>query len=1041
MDYDVEQNPHGDTPDYSYNVEDVDYEEYDEHQGRDVIDDDYDQHRSGDVSDNVDYDYDQHPNIDEMEYNLDQDHSNHARRSYSADDLHQRTGYQDNYDIGLEDEINDDDYAADAEDNGEIPHRHRILYDPGQFRYNRKVCVAAIPCLLILLAVCGEMLLVIASFGLALLLSIDHGGQNQRTVVIFMVLFIPCHILVLYSFVPLLWVSVMSMMLMILINAFVLLTGAWIIIQFTIFRKQEAEMCVVTEKLLFSAYPGLSACLISWAVATIIPLKFIPFVLAAIGFVFLQLFITPTNSSFKLKIPENQEDLPIKNVVDHLLLAAIATVYCLLPVCVQILVGIYQLTTIGVFQIWFMLDVVFLLAVTMFLTTLMSIRSVIESIGWGYHYVVRVRWVSGAIATVLCYPALLNLGISSHFLPWLPAAIALYSCFGALLSYKKYKVAATVFFVLVLIFSLVWPAKLPWKLTFNFIFGLPLTSIYVLLLFNSCLCLTTAYVASHGRQEVFSILLTMQTFVFIKCELVLFSANLYGWPLSMVTMTAASYTIQRLQVSQRLPPGLACFCISAHITKGMAAFLYVFVQYQQVSALNCLTLFFFVFMFTRVFINETRPDVTVKEITIDLILLCLSVMTNISPLLFILASYLFHENATPADATGIGIIACGILVINVSSLHLAGNARARQIGILTIVVGLFILMLQPGTDLTWYSAFQWTEMISVLLTTVVLGTDFIQTFEQITLCSVFLGICPGVRAVIMLYPEEEIPLVGSAMFVVISLFITCAILCFFKAHHLGYTFEKYMIKLCVVLVVLSQVSLIMDLITKEKKQGILQVPSWKLFLGANLTVSVCLKILSLQKYKAIIPLTTEKEEKKPVSLLPLAGNAATLMSFLLMCLLAPATGFLQDVWCCGASLVLICLQKDMHVLVNLKEENQTVPTKVMAIIVLVMATIIRTRIWDAHGVTVLRCVVELCFVLAYLPVLYVLWGILWKKEILLSEQVVVFLVPLNLPLMIYGSSYTSWALAFTGIITSLWMMINVLPLKPYPPPNRFSLRS
>ena len=61
--------------------------------------------------------------------------------------------------------------------------------------------------------------------------------------------------------------------------------------------------------------------------------------------------------------------------------------------------------------------------------------------GWDYNNVIKVRWVSGTLATVLCYPALLNLGISSHFLPWLPAAIALYSAYGVLLSYKKYKVS------------------------------------------------------------------------------------------------------------------------------------------------------------------------------------------------------------------------------------------------------------------------------------------------------------------------------------------------------------------------------------------------------------------------------------------------------------------------------------------------------------------------------------------------------------------------------------------------------------------------
>ena len=34
----------------------------------------------------------------------------------------------------------------------------------------------------------------------------------------------------------------------------------------------------------------------------------------------------------------------------------------------------------------------------------------------------------------------MHLGISSHFLPWLPGAIGVYSVFGAVLGYKKNKV-------------------------------------------------------------------------------------------------------------------------------------------------------------------------------------------------------------------------------------------------------------------------------------------------------------------------------------------------------------------------------------------------------------------------------------------------------------------------------------------------------------------------------------------------------------------------------------------------------------------------
>lgn len=54
--------------------------------------------------------------------------------------------------------------------------------------------------------------------------------------------------------------------------------------------------------------------------------------------------------------------------------------------------------------------------------------------------IVRARWLGGAGVTLLCYPVLQMLGSVSHFLPWLPVAIAAFSALGLTLAYKKSKV-------------------------------------------------------------------------------------------------------------------------------------------------------------------------------------------------------------------------------------------------------------------------------------------------------------------------------------------------------------------------------------------------------------------------------------------------------------------------------------------------------------------------------------------------------------------------------------------------------------------------
>ena len=84
-------------------------------------------------------------------------------------DVHQRTNIPNNgVDISLDDDSPaeyEDDYAADYEDNGELVRvPKRVLIDPGPFRYNRKVCVAALPCLLLLLMITGEKLVVYINY-------------------------------------------------------------------------------------------------------------------------------------------------------------------------------------------------------------------------------------------------------------------------------------------------------------------------------------------------------------------------------------------------------------------------------------------------------------------------------------------------------------------------------------------------------------------------------------------------------------------------------------------------------------------------------------------------------------------------------------------------------------------------------------------------------------------------------------------------------------------------------------------------------------
>lgn len=134
---------------------------------------------------------------------------------------------------------------------------------------------------------------------------------------------------------------------------------------------------------------------------------------------------------------------------------------------------------------------------------------------------------------------------------------------------------------------------------------------------------------------------------------------------------------------------------------------------------------------------------------------------------------------------------------------------------------------------------------------------------------------------------------------------------------------------------------------------------------------------------------------------------------------------------CGASLILLCLQKDKRLLTNIRQENQIVPTMFTCITVLYIMSIIRSDLWSSGGLSFLRSVLEIVTMLSVLPLFYVLWGILWESKLVLSEKFVVFLLPLNAVYLLYGSSYTSQTLSIVGLFSGIWMMVTKLPLIPY----------
>ncbi|XP_052811101.1 uncharacterized protein LOC128238855 isoform X2 [Mya arenaria] len=969
-------------------------------------------------------------------------------------DLVRRTGHQYDDLPGIEDldditystdeDYDDDDsnYGGDREDNDEFPDERKIVKDPGPFRYNRKMVIVSLPCAIMVLTLVGELFLMAASFGAGIIVILDPKGEKKRCAILFTLLFICCHAFTIFSILPLLWLSLFNIFLIGVVNLYVILTGGLIALQFTYIRKYELKLALMIEKLLFSLYPWCCIILLTWTCSALVPWPLLPYVFITIGFVYLQLFITPHSSSFILdNKAEDSKELDDLNVVPEVVSLLMAIVYSTAPTLLYIALNVINNPLRQLFSLNVMLQLVFISALSVFLSSLMSLRAVFEFTGWPYVYVVRGRWVAGAVCTLFVYPVLTQFQLTSHFLPWLPAGIAIYGVYGALLSDKKFKGTSLILLPLPCLLFGYWMTWLPWKIVFNMLFGLDIQILYSLLLANCVLCFLSVYTASYGSDNLFSALVTLECVVFTMCEVMLYKENLYSQSFLVMTAVTLLYTLHRLHVVGRMGSWTYTLSSAVHLCKVLVVIIYsVIGQDDTLTAYRVITLFFLAIALIRVVSLEEKLDRTVKEVVYLMLGLCVAVVMN-SPLLRLLCIYVLWEEPTVTDTLGLSVLVCGVSVVVVGSLQMSQEyiTAVRQLGAVMASVGVLILVLQPTMAFSWQSAVQWGDVGSVVLVATVLLSGYMSTLRQLALAAVLVGICPGIRLATLLYAySEETP--ASAMLFRMMIYIpaciclTTMMFIFVKLDIVQKQLEKWLLFLCGCLGLLSAMLLFMDVGFSAESEALMSLPAWKLFTVTTAVVSFSLKVLSTTQ-DLCIPLVSGRGEKS-LPQLPLMGNIACMLTFLFACIQSPARGLLNDIWCCGASLILLCLQRDKRLLNNIRQDNQIVPTMFMSLCVLLLSSVIHSDMWSTGGVSFLRGFLEVITIFATLPTYYILWGLLWEGKLLLSEQVVVFLVPVHTIYLLFGSSYTSQALALVGLYSGIWMMVTKLPLRAYQPDDR-----
>ncbi|KAK7503200.1 hypothetical protein BaRGS_00005465 [Batillaria attramentaria] len=852
----------------------------------------------------------------------------------------------------------------------------RKVVDPGPFRYNKRIFFTALPCLLLMLVMAGETFLLISTLGTMVIILMTQMGEDtsRRCVVVFALLFIPCHILMVVTVLPLIWLSAWNLVLVGLVNMFCILTGGWIILQFPAFRMEETALCATVEQLLFTMYPCVCSALVTWVLSIVVPLLMTPFIFLALWFVCLQLYLLPAASSFK-SVEEVDEDT---NVLQQPTVILIVVAYMLSGPLLHVCIAAFSSASGGLFTLTSLSVLLTLISVGVFLTTLLSLRQLCEYLGWSHMVVVRARWVSGAAATLLCYPVLQELGLASHFLPWLPVAIATFAAFGLVLAHKFGKIWSLALMFGLSILLCFWLSSLPWGLThfsFYFLAVVPINMFYVFVGSNFIMCLLTIYSAWHGPKEVFGFLVLLQSAGMTVCEIALYQAELYSFIGFQLTGVTAAYTIYRLSVAEKLARKNAIFSSAIHLTKMAAG--------QHLS------------------------------------LLLLSLAVSGQSFLLPVAFYLLQRGPSIADLVGLWYGFGGVLVLFYALQHgeSAGtfDQMLRVCGVLG-GVGAVVTVMQPQFQLSLFAVFQWSEVFSILLLAAILATKVDPSLTQMLISSALLGVCPGIHTALLLYAESV-----TVLHCVILVCIICILLAFLnilvKITEVSDATEK-VIELghfvCVVelkegeccgrgvkhvwrqVACQIRVCQIVNIMTDSK---LLELPAWRVALVVTTLIAVILKSLAVK--------------------------------------LGEQDGLLYDLWCCVASVILTCLQRDSLLLSSLSPSNRATPTVMAALGTLVISTLLRSRFWRFDGLLLgFFGICELLSVLFSLPVYVVLFGIMWKGEIW-SEKAVVFTMPLNALVFLFGSSYTAWMLSVAGFVCGIGMMMLKLPLLPY---NHHELR-
>lgn len=885
------------------------------------------------------------------------------------------------------------------------------------FLYNKHVLPAAIPGLLFIFTMAGELLLAILTIGALVIYFMVSGDSQQNALISYICTFVAAQMAVLYSCLPLVWISLFNVPLLMLLNMFLGLTGAWGLVQFPFFINNQPKLAQTIEMGLFSLYPLVSVGLVIWLLAYLTSVKVALYVAVIYGFLLLRIFFKPATSSFyKL----NPEQTSRNQILGNAEAATVLIVYVGFPF---LLFLISHIMTLLHGNILALLELMLIACLPCFLTTLVQLRGIYEQFNITVTQVIYARIILGFTTLILSCGIIHQLGLSS-VTSWLFPAILSYTLLGFSLSKGRRFLVASQILTLstVLITSYAVYQVVPSSLEIPSLSPHLLT---LLLIFNAATSVTCVLLARTKYSAYLSLCILMQAALLVHSECFLLSRGLYLHYLAVLTFLLQMYVLARLHASSKVTHLCLWLTTSIHSMKLPFFFLYALRLSESETHFGTLASYSSVALVVitlRILVYEDQEELPPKKVIGYLFFTAVSVPTFIlNVMLPVVLQFSDHLNFVAVLL--LVLMVTSLLACKLTKCNMKQNPNGFKVsGLMLFLSGFSLLMQAPVVKehMSLWSVIM-IEMAAVLL--LASSCSLIPPPNPrlyATVGGLLLGIPVGVTACGFVEPlASQLSSVAYAALcveVLVALLLLWRYSIEWKDRNLTHLVKDYFLHATFAAFFMTSLSIFLDNLLNLTEPSwwaaLSEVPSTSFLCAIYGILAIILRLFCL-KWQLQNPFTY-----KP-GLIPTYGNILTIITYLLAVLTNPIP--FPEIWNSVTSIILLCLQQDLTMFPNFRA-----PMRTSTIFAVCMSQFLffsfkySLLCTDLIGVF---AILEVLTLPLSIPSLIVMTIVLSQPlKLIMPEQTVILCTPLPVLIFSFGNSYASWVLSGTSFVCGVYLL-------------------